>query len=108
MVTACTAPCEHCHHLERVALASRALQLAIADAIDEVCQAPEVGELQVSDLAGIQVYKFRFNRQEYLMAYRMTQVDQPMAVLPIDFYQVDSQENFYTALKQYINSQDAS
>ena len=35
-----------------------------------VCEAPEVGELKVGDLAGIRAHKFWFNRQEDLMAPR--------------------------------------
>lgn len=38
------------------------LQLAIEDATEEVCKNPEIGEAKVGDLAGIWVYKFRFNR----------------------------------------------
>lgn len=50
--------------------AHKPLQLAIEDAVDEVCDNPEIGEAKVGDLAGIRVYKFKFNRQEYLIAYR--------------------------------------
>lgn len=42
--------------------AHKPLQLAIEDAVDEVCVNPEIGEAKVGDLAGIWVYKFKFNR----------------------------------------------
>ena len=45
--------------------AHKPLQLAIEDAVWFVCDSPDIGEPQVGDLAGIRVYKFRFNRQEY-------------------------------------------
>ena len=65
--------------------AHKPLQLAIEDAV-EICNTPEIGELKVGDLAGIRVYKFRFNRQEYLMAYRPPARDLPVEFLGIDFY----------------------
>ena len=85
------------------------LQLAIDDAVDEVCADVTVGEAKVGDLAGIRVYKFKFNRQEYLMAYRPPagEVVDPMAIewLIIDFYQVGLHENFYDDLKRYVKTQ---
>lgn len=76
------------------------LQLAIEDAVELICKTPEIGELKVQDLAGIRVYKFRFNRQEYLIAYRPSSKDLPIEFLIIDFYQVGSHENFYDELKR--------
>lgn len=82
--------------------ARKPLQLAIEDAVTLICDTPEIGELKVGDLAGIRVYKFRFNRQEYLMAYRSPSEDLPLEFLIIDFYQVGSHENFYNDLKHYL------
>ncbi len=81
--------------------AHKPLQLAIEDAVELVCETPGIGELKAGDLAGIRVYKFRFNRQEYLMAYRPPKGDLPPEFLIIDFYQVGSHENFYDELKHY-------
>ena len=47
-------------------------QLAIEDAVEQVCEIPDIGELKQGDLAGIRVYKFKFQRQEYLLAYQPT------------------------------------
>jgi len=84
------------------------LQLAIEDAVELISCNPEIGESKVGDLVGIRVYKFRFNRQEYLIAYRCL-MDSPAAnlitnldILAIDFYQVGSHQNFYDALKRYL------
>lgn len=90
--------------------AHKPLQLAIEDAVDEVCDNPEIGEAKVGDLAGIRVYKFKFNRQEFLIAYRRpTTAAQRQGVdvelLMIDFYQVGSHENFYDELRRYLKSE---
>ena len=82
--------------------AHKPLRLAIEDEVEVVCEAPEVGELKLGDLAGIRVHKFWFNRQEYLMAYRLPAKNAPMEFLIIDFYQVGVHENFYKELKQYL------
>ena len=82
--------------------AHKPLQLAIEDEVDLVCDAPEIGELKVGDLAGIRVHKFRFNRQEYLIAYRASAKNVPVECLAIDFFQVGVHENFYDELKQYL------
>lgn len=85
--------------------AHKPLQLAIEDAVWFVCDSPDIGEPQVGDLAGIRVYKFRFNRQEYLVAYRAPVEDLPLEFLIIDFYQVGSHENFYADLKHYLRQE---
>jgi len=66
--------------------AHKPLQLAIEDAVELVCETPQIGELKAGNLTGIRVYKFRFNRQEYLMAYRSPRGDLPPEFLIIDFY----------------------
>ena len=88
----------------------RPVQLAIEDAVDEVCEHPEIGEAKAGDLAGIWVYKFKFNRQEYLIAYRppapeARAEEMDVEMLIIDFYQVGSHENFYDELKRYLKSE---
>ena len=87
--------------------AHKPLQLAIEDAVGLVCDSPEIGELKVGDLAGIRVYKFRFNRQEYLVAYCPSGQDTPLEFLIIDFYQVGSHENFYDELKLYLRQESS-
>jgi len=87
--------------------AHKPLQLAIEDAVELVCDSPEIGELKVGDLAEIWVYKFRFNRQEYLIASRPPSKDLPLEFLVIDFYQVGSHENFYDELKHYLQQESS-
>jgi hypothetical protein len=89
--------------------ARKPLQLAIEDAVEEVCVNPNIGEAKLGDLAGIRVYKFRFQRQEYLMAYHPTvetgRHSGEVEFLVIDFYQVGSHENFYDELKRYLRAE---
>lgn len=90
--------------------AHKPLQLAIEDAVEDVCANPDIGEAKAGDLAGIWVHKFRFNRQEYLVAYRpptneQRHQDVKVELLMIDFYQLGAHENFYDDLKRYLTSE---
>lgn len=90
--------------------AHRPLQLAIEDVTDEICENPAIGEAKVGDLAGIWIYKFKFQRQEYLVAYRPPSPEAQrqgvnVELLTIDFYQAGSHENFYDELKRYLKSE---
>ena len=89
--------------------AHKPLQLAIEDAVEEVCANPESGDAKTGDLAGIRVFKFKFNRQEYLIAYRPAAAGsrRPRAdveLLLVDFYHVGVHEKFYDELKRYLKS----
>jgi len=89
--------------------AHKPLQLAIADAAEEICTNPYIGVAKASDLAEVRVYKFTFNRQEYLIAYHYgpcTETAQGTGLeLPvIDFYLIGPHENFYAELKRYLRS----
>ena len=78
------------------------MRLGIEDEVEVVCEAPEVGELRVGDLAGIRGHKFRFNRQEYPTAYRPPTKNGPVEFLIIDFYQVGTHGNLCDELKQFL------
>jgi hypothetical protein len=88
----------------------KSLQLAIEDAVEDVCKDPNIGEQKTGDLQGIWVCKFTFKTQQYLIAYRPPADDELMAegmdieLLVIDFYQVGTHENFYATLKKYLKS----
>jgi len=84
--------------------------LAIEDSVELICDSPDIGERKVGDLDGILVYKFRFNRQEYLIAYQLlnSAIDEQrinVDILSIDFYQVGLHENFYNFLKRYLRKE---
>ena len=87
--------------------AHKPLQLAIEDAVEAVCADMHIGDAKAGDLTGIRVYKFKFQRQEYLMAYRPPEQTIPDDT-PIDFYQVGSHENFYDELKRYLREEGKS
>ena len=78
------------------------MQLAISDAVDDICMQPDIGELKIGDLAGIRVYKFKFNVQQYLIAYKYSKDAKFNEIEFINFYKVNTHENFYTDLKKYL------
>ena len=82
--------------------ASKPLQLEIEIRVAEVCDNPRIGQPKRGDLQGIFVYKFRFNKQEYLMAYQFDHFAAAVEITWIEFCQIGSHENFYTQLKRSI------
>ena len=81
---------------------SKPFQAAIEDEILRISENPEVGKLKVGDLTGIRVYKFKFNQQEYLIAY--SHHAKTVELLLIDFHKIGTHENFYTELKKYLKT----
>ncbi|MEY4768850.1 MAG: hypothetical protein RL637_1489 [Pseudomonadota bacterium] len=81
---------------------SKPFQAAIEDEVLQISENPELGELKVGDLAGIRVYKFKFNRQEYLIAY--SHQTETVELLLIDLYKIGTHENFYAELKKYLKT----
>ncbi len=74
---------------------SRAFQLAIEDEVEGVRSSPDMGEAKKGDLSGARVHKFKFQRQEYLIAYK----EEGNTII---FYMIGTHENFYRELKQYL------
>lgn len=74
---------------------SRPFKLVIEDEVEWVVSNPETGGLKKGDLVGFRVHKFKFQKQEYLMAYRQE-------TKSLIFYMIDTHENFYRNLKQYL------
>ncbi len=74
---------------------SRAFQLAIEDEIEGIVKNPDIGEVKKGDLSGFRVHKFRFQKQEYLIAYMLED-------RRIIFHMIGTHENFYRELKQYL------
>lgn len=62
-------------------------------AVKCILSTPTIGDMKVGDLQGVQVYKFKLNHQEILLAYEV-----------IDFilflYAFGTHENFYRDLKK--------
>ena len=82
--------------------ASKPLQLAIEMRVAEVCDNPRLGQQKLGDLQGVFVYKFRFNAQEYLMAYQFDNFAGEAKITWIEFCKVGAHENFYAQLKKSI------
>ena len=78
------------------------MQLTIEINVAEVCSNPKLGRQKLGDLQGVLVYKFRFNTQEYLMAYKFDDFAGETEITWIEFCQIGPHENFYTQLKKSI------
>lgn len=70
----------------------------IDKAVAEIAFDPFLGDEKKGDLVGIFVYKFKLNKQDVLLAYRL----QPDKFKPqeIVLLSLGSHENFYTKIKQ--------
>lgn len=64
-------------------------------AVKSICNAPTIGEMKVGDLQGIQVYKFKSDKQQILLAYEVIKST-------LYLYTFGSHENFYRDLKKYM------
>lgn len=80
---------------------TRPLQLAVEDEVEKIAKNPAIGETKKGDLQGVQVHKFKFQRQNFLMAYRVAEPD-------IIFYSIGIHENFYRDLKRYLKEIEKS
>ena len=80
---------------------TRPLQLAVEDEIERIVEDPVIGESKLGDLQGTQVHKFKFQRQNFLIAYRVTEPE-------IIFYTIGTHENFYRDLKRYLKEIEKS
>lgn len=69
---------------------------ALDKAIKEIVENPTIGEMKVGDLAGIQVFKYKFNTQLFLLAYEY--IDGELLLTLIEH---GTHENFYRDLKRY-------
>lgn len=70
----------------------------IDQAVMAIVTDPAIGEEKKGDLAGVFVYKFKGNKQETLLAYRL----QPNKKSPqeVVLLSLGSHENFYDAMKR--------
>ena len=79
---------------------SKPLQLIIESKVEKICDNPRLGQQKLGDLNGVFVYKFRFNTQEYLMAYQYDYFEGDTEITWIEFSKIGPHENFYTQLKK--------
>lgn len=74
----------------------------IEDKVLEICKNPRLGTKKQGDLGEVFIYKFFFNKQEYLMAYQFDYFAGAIEITWIEFCQIGPHENFYTQLKKSI------
>jgi hypothetical protein len=68
---------------------------ALDEAVRLVVVAPASGELKKGDLANVRVYKYKFNREQKLLAYAAN-IDEQVIIL----MGYGTHENFYRDLKK--------
>ncbi len=68
---------------------------ALDGVVKQIMADPSIGALKVGDLAGIRVYKYRLNQQQYLVAYQYVDSE-----LLLTFIEHGAHENFYRDLKR--------
>jgi mRNA-degrading endonuclease RelE of RelBE toxin-antitoxin system len=64
------------------------------EVVRTIASQPEVGEIKVGDLAGVQVFKFRIGDLQCLLAYRLLDEN------TLKLLMVGPHENFYRYLKR--------
>jgi len=67
---------------------------ALDQAVREIMGNPDVGDMKVGDLTGVQVFKYKYNAQLYLLAYEYIKDE-----LVLTLIKQGTHENFYRDLK---------
>ena len=65
------------------------------DAVRSIANDPTIGHMKTGDLQGIQVYKFKSNKQQMLLAYEILGSR-------LYLYAFGSHENFHRNFKKYL------
>lgn len=63
--------------------------------IKDIITTPSLGQMKIGDLSGIQIHKYKFNTQQYLVAYEYKEDE-----LILTFIEHGTRENFYRDLKK--------
>lgn len=69
------------------------IQSKVDEVIHLIIQNPNIGQEKKGDLAGVYVYKFKINNQEFLLAYEWDPRERLLLALGVH-------ENFYRDLKR--------
>ena len=72
----------------------RQQKAALDEAVHDIASQPEVGEIKVGDLAGVQVYKFHMGNLLCLLTYRVLDEN------TLKLLMLGPHENFYRDLKR--------
>ena len=68
---------------------------AIDKAVKEIYSTPLIGEMKKGDLAGVRVYKFKYQQQQMLLAYSVSLDETQLVLIGYGVH-----ENFYRDLKR--------
>ena len=79
----------------RVKKMHRVEKKALDEAVREIIADPEIGEMKIGDLSGVQVFKYKLKSQLYLIAYIYLDDE-----LLLTFIEHGTHENFYRDLKR--------
>ena len=74
---------------------SKQQKIELDEAVKVVSSTPEIGDMKQGDLAYVQVYKFKMNKQLALLAYRFES-----EIVTLYLLKIGSHENFYRDLKR--------
>ncbi len=84
----------------------KCFKLVIGYEVERICDDIYIGELKVGDLSGVRVHKFRFEKNEYLIAYYVdvstNLISTEIEFINLDFYKIGVHEKFYEELKKYL------
>lgn len=69
-------------------------KIALDEAVKAIIADTDVGELKKGDLAGVRVYKYRFNTEQMLLAYAANPAERVIILMGYGVH-----ENFYRNLK---------
>ncbi len=69
---------------------------ALDSEVKKLLENPEIGEEKKGDLQGIRVYKYKFNTQQVLLSYSVSENE-------ILLITVGAHENYYRDLKNYLS-----
>ncbi len=70
-------------------------KLTLDQAIKTIMDDPSLGKVKTGDLAGVRVYKYKHNVQQYLLAYQFIADEELVTLLALGTH-----ENFYRDLKR--------
>ena len=81
-------------------LKDKNLKKLFEDAIKNISENPQVGQVKTGDLSGIYAYGFNYNKISYRIAYKVEVDDDGKLTIII---MAGVHENFYKKLKEYLN-----
>ena len=81
-------------------LKDKNLKKLFEDAIKNISENPQVGQVKTGNLSGIYAYGFNYNKISYRIAYKVEVNDDGTLTIII---MAGVHENFYKKLKEYLN-----